>query len=264
MNKPIGVFDSGVGGLTVVKELMRLLPRESIVYFGDTARVPYGTKSAETIRKFSLENILFLLKKNVKLVVVACNTASSIALPQIKRHFKVPIIGVILPGVKEAVAITKNKRIGVIATRATVNSQSYTKEIKALNPKIKVFSAACPLFVPLAEEGWLNDKVTFDVARKYLEPFRKYKIDTLILGCTHYPLLKSAINKVLGKGVTLIDSAKQVACEVKQILDEDCSCSQEKKPSREFYVSDEPDNFRGLAQRFLGYKLNKVYKVNCV
>lgn len=264
MNKPIGVFDSGVGGLTVAKELMRHLPKEKIIYFGDTARVPYGIKSAETVTKFSLENILFLLKKNVKLVVVACNTASSLALPKIRKHFNVPIIGVIIPGAKEAVSITKNKRIGIIATRATTRSKSYVKEIKRLDPRIKIFSVACPLFVPLAEEGWLNSRVAEDVAKTYLAPFKKYKIDTLILGCTHYPLLKSIIRKVLGKNIVLIDSATQVALEVKQILDENSLHSKFKNPSHQFYVTDEPNNFKEFAMNFLGKTARNIKQVRHV
>ena len=173
MNKPIGVFDSGVGGLTVVKELMHYLPGESIVYFGDTARVPYGIKSAETVTKFSIENILFLLKKNVKYVVVACNTASSLALPSIRRFINVPLIGVISPGVKEAVSITRNKRVGVIATRSTIKSNAYAQEVKKIDPSIKVFSQSCPLFVPLAEEGWVKSGVALEVARTYLNPLKK-------------------------------------------------------------------------------------------
>ena len=264
MKKPIGVFDSGVGGLTVAKELMRYLPDEKIIYFGDTARVPYGIKSAETVTKFSLENILFLLKKNVKLVVVACNTASSLALPKIKRHFNVPIIGVITPGAKEAVSVTKNKRIGIIATRATTRSESYVKEIKRLDSKIKTFSVACPLFVPLAEEGWLNSKVAEDVARAYLAPFKKYNIDTLILGCTHYPLLKVIIKKVLGKDVRLIDSATQVALEVRNILDQYSMRSKFKKPAHQFYVTDEPNNFKEFAETFLGKTAQNIKRVKHV
>ena len=216
--KPIGVFDSGVGGLTVVKELIRQLPNEDIVYFGDIARVPYGIKSKETITRFSIDNILFLLKKRVKLICVACNTASSVALPVIKNHFKVPIVGVITSGVREAVYATVNKRIGVIGTRGTIKSKAYELEIKQIDPKVKVIALSCPLFVPFVEEGWTEGRVVIDVARTYLAPLKDARVDTVILGCTHYPVLKPLIKKVLGKNVTLIDSAKQVAMEVKKVL----------------------------------------------
>lgn len=264
-NSPIGVFDSGIGGLTVVKELMQELPYEDIVYFGDTARVPYGTKSPSTVIRFSLENILFLLKHDVKLIVIACNTASSIALPVIHKHFKVPIIGVIGPGAKEAVYATKNKRIGVIGTKATIKSGSYEVEIKKLDPEIKIFSQACPLFVPLVEEGWFSEKATFSIAQKYLTGLKKEKIDTLILGCTHYPLLKGVIRKVMGDNVRLIDSAKQLAREVKEILTCEDNLSKKKEKGKCFcYVSDEPDSFKKITRRFLGHDLNTVRKVENV
>lgn len=259
----IGIFDSGVGGLTVFKELVKQLPHEDVVYFGDTARVPYGTKSKETIIRFSLENILFLLQKDVKIIVVACNTSSSLALPTLKRHFKKPIIGVISPGAKEAVYATYNKRVGVIATSATINSGAYAQEIRRLDASIRVFSQACPLFVPLAEEGWIREKVAFDIAKKYLSPIKKAKVDTLILGCTHYPLLKPVIQKVMGGSVRLIDSAQQVVQEVRQVLSEGNLLSLDKrhKPVYNFFVSDEPQNFQRLAKRFLGFNLDKIKKV---
>lgn len=261
MRRAIGVFDSGIGGLTVVKELIYHLPLESIIYFGDTARAPYGTKSKSTIIRFTLENILFLLKADVKLIVVACNTSSSIALPVIRKHFKVPIIGVILPGAKEAVYATKNKRIGVIATPGTINSRAYETEIKRLSPGIKVISCACPLFVPLVEEGWLNEPATIDVAKKYLAPFKQAGVDTLILGCTHYPLLKSVIRKVLGAKVNLIDSAQQVALEAKEILAGDGQLENSSRGNKRiFFVSDEPKPFAHLAKKFLGYQLKNVLR----
>ncbi len=265
MNRSIGVFDSGVGGLTVVKELVRILPNEKIVYFGDTARVPYGIKSKQTIIKFSLENILFLLKQDVKVIVVACNTSSSIALPVLRKHFKIPIIGVIGPGVKEAIYATRNKRIGVIATKATVNSHAYESQINRIDPSIKVFSQACPLFVPLAEEGWANEKVTYDVARFYLSQLKKEKIDTLILGCTHYPLLKHVFKAVLGSSVSLIDSAKQVAYETKQVLANEGMLSKKSvKAKHTYYVSDELQQFKKLAKNFLGRDIENLKKVSNV
>ncbi|MEK6564254.1 MAG: glutamate racemase [Candidatus Omnitrophota bacterium] len=260
MSRAIGVFDSGVGGLTVVRELIRQLPGESIIYFGDTARVPYGIKSKETVIRFSIENILFLLKQEVKLICIACNTVSSIALPVIRGHFRVPMVGVISPGAREAVYATKNKRIGVIGTKATIASGAYEREIKALDERIRITSSACPLFVPFVEEGWLNQKAVLEVAGVYLEPMKKAKVDTLILGCTHYPLLKSVLKKVMGPGVTLIDSAKQVATEVKQILSADGLLEANLKPTRSFYVSDGPAWFSGLARRFLGHPVNNVIK----
>jgi len=263
--KSIGVFDSGVGGLTVAKELIRELPCEDIVYFGDTARVPYGIKSKETVIRFSIENILFLLKHDVKLVCVACNTASSVALPMIRSHFKVPVVGVISPGAREAVYATRNKRIGVIGTKGTIRSKSYEHQIKQLDPRVKVFASACPLFVPFVEEGWLSGDVVRKVAVEYLAPLKKAGVDTLILGCTHYPLLKSVIRDIMGPSVVLIDSAKQVAIEVKRILAaEGILNSGPRRGKQGFFVSDNPEWFRELAARFLGGPVKSVKKVNNV
>jgi len=271
--KSIGVFDSGVGGLTVVKELIRQLPDEDIVYFGDTARVPYGIKSKETIIHFSIENILFLLKQDVKLICVACNTASSLALPAIRNHFRVPIVGVISPGAKEAVYASQNKRIGVIGTKGTIKSRTYEMEIKQLNSGIKVTAAACPLFVPLVEEGWLSGDVVTRVAKTYLQPLKDAKVDTVILGCTHYPLLRPVIQGILGQGITLIDSAKQVAVEVRNILAGENMLNEKNSGKSDyasvlgrhkFYVSDNPEWFSGLAQRFLGTQVKNVRKVENV
>ncbi|MCX5702534.1 MAG: glutamate racemase [Candidatus Omnitrophica bacterium] len=261
MKKAIGVFDSGVGGLTVVKELIRELPYEDIVYFGDTARVPYGIKSRETVIRFSIENVLFLLKQDIKLICVACNTSSSVALPLIKSHFKVPVVGVITPGVKEAVYASQNKRIGVIGTRATIKSRSYENEIKQLDPGVSVVAVSCPLFVPFVEEGWLSGKVVVEVARKYLEPLKRSGVDTVILGCTHYPLIKPVIKEVMGKQVTLIDSARQVAVEVKNILATEGLLNRGRLGRQKFYVSDNPEWFRSLAKRFLGKNVRDVKKV---
>lgn len=265
MNKPIGIFDSGIGGLTVVKEVIKLLPREDIVYFGDTARVPYGIKSKETIIKFSLEDTLFLLRQDVKMIVVACNSSSSLALPLIRQHFKIPIIGVIMPGAKEAVYATKSKKIGVIGTRATINSGAYEQEIKRLDSGIKVYSQACPMFVPLVEEGWGDDPVTKKIVEKYLAPMKQKGVDTLILGCTHYPLLKNSIKKFMGSRVILIDSAREVALEVKQVLVQEGILNKKiSKPSYQYFVSDEVAIFKNVAGRFLGRELKKVQKVDNV
>ncbi|MFA5275312.1 MAG: glutamate racemase [Candidatus Omnitrophota bacterium] len=260
--KSIGVFDSGVGGLTVAKELIRQLPSENIIYFGDTARVPYGIKSKETVIRFSIENILFLLKHDVKLICVACNTVSSYALPEIKNNFRVPMVGVLTPGAREALYATKNKRIGIIGTKGTIKSRSYESEIKHLDRKAKVIAVACPLFVPFAEEGWLKGEVVTRVAKTYLKPLKDAGVDTLILGCTHYPLLKPVIQKIMGQGVTLIDSAKQVAIEVKDILSREDMLNKNGKGRHEFFVSDNPEWFSALAQRFLGEPVKNVKKVN--
>ncbi len=261
VNRAIGVFDSGLGGLTVVKELMRQLPRERIVYFGDTARVPYGTKSKESIIRFSKENVSLLLRHNVKMVVVACNTSSSVALNILRRKFPLPIIGVIHPGAKKASQVTRNKKIGVIATMATVESQAYTKNIHAFDRSIKVFGKACPLFVPLAEEGWFGKKITLEIAREYLAGVKRFGADTLILGCTHYPLLKQVVQRAVGRKVKLVDSAKEVAFEVRELLRvTGTERAQKKRPRHIFLVSDEPGHFLRQARRFLGYNIGNVRK----
>ncbi len=264
-NRPIGVFDSGIGGLTVVKQLAREMPSEDIIYFGDTARVPYGTKSPSTIKKFSIENVLFLLNFDVKLIIIACNTSSAIGLPFLSKYFSVPIIGVIKPGAKAAIRSTRNGRVGVIATTATVMSGAYEKEIKALNPKIKVYSKNCPLFVPLVEEGWAGDGIVDIAARKYLAGLKEKKIDTVILGCTHYPLLKPAIQKVMGKGVKLVDSAEETAKEARNLLE---GCGLEYRGRRagrsRFYVSDAPGKFLAVAKRFLGKDVKTAEQVKDV
>jgi glutamate racemase len=260
--RPIGVFDSGVGGLTVVGQLQAILPKEQIIYFGDTARVPYGTKSKETVTKFSVENVEFLMKHDVKMIVVACNTVSSLSLDFLKRCFRVPIIGVIEPGAKGALGATRNNRVGVIGTCATISSCAYEKTIKKLNPRISVFSQNCTLFVPLVEEGWLDKNVTKEVAQTYLGPLKKKGIDTLILGCTHYPLLKSTLSKVMGEDVVLIDSAREVARCAKEVLDAGGLLNDSgSKPKHGFFVSDEPDRFARIGERFLKKKMSKVMKV---
>lgn len=261
--RPIGVFDSGIGGLTVVKELMSCLPKEDIIYFGDTARVPYGTKSPNTVIKFSVEDALFLLRFKVKMIVIACNTSSSYGLPELKKNFKVPIIGVIKPGAEEAVRVTSTGRVGVIGTAATIRSAAYERAIKEIDPAIRVFSRPCPLFVSLVEEGWLNDGITREIAVRYLRPLKEKKIDTLILGCTHYPLLKEVIGAQMGKGVTLIDSAKQVARHVQEVLAGENLISGGKHMAKyKFYVSDEPTKFALAGEKFLRKKINFVKKVN--
>lgn len=255
-NNPIGVFDSGLGGLTVFKQVIRELPSENVIYFGDTARVPYGTKSKEAIIRFSIENVEELLKHRVKMVVIACNSSTSYALDILRAKFDVPIVGVIEPGVAKAVKATKNNRVGIIATMATINSGKYTEHIHKHDASIKVFGQPCPLFVPLVEEGWLNKSVTRDVAEEYLKPLKAKKVDTLILGCTHYPLLKPVLKKVMGKDVELIDSAREVALEAKRVLMEKNLLRTEKtKAKYNFLISDRPQAFKQIAQKFLGFEI---------
>lgn len=261
-NFPIGVFDSGLGGLTVVKAMMRFLPNEDVVYFGDTARVPYGTKSREAIIRFSQENVRQLLRRKVKMIVIACNSSASHALGVLQKSFDLPIVGVIDPGVKKAVSVTRNKRIGIIATPATISSRAYAKKIRALDPAIKVAAQACPLFVPLVEEGWLKKKVTVKVAEEYLSAVKKAKVDTLILGCTHYPLLKPVLKKVMGARVKLIDSAREVAFEVQALLtNTGLARTTQRKAKYQFLVSDQPKHFRLAARKFLEYDIRSVKRV---
>lgn len=262
-SKAIGIFDSGVGGLTVAKEVFEKLPGENVIYFGDTARTPYGPRSAEIVRKFSVQNISFLSTQGVKLIVVACNTASAVALDYLKRIFQLPLMGVIEPGSRAAVEATKNGRIGVIGTAGTIRSKSYTAAIQKIDKKIKVFDYPCPLFVSLAEEGYINKKATRLIAEEYLAPLRKQKIDTLVLGCTHYPLLSPVISDVMGDDVRLIDSAEQTALEVKRILQRrELATAGGVKPSYRFYVSDFPEKFVQISERFLGKRVKEVKKID--
>ena len=260
-NQAIGVFDSGLGGLTVVKEILKALPYENIIYFGDTARVPYGNKSKKTITKFSIENVNFLKKFNVKIIIVACNTSCSLSINTLKKKYKIPIVGVISPAVKKALNLSKNLRLGIIGTRSTIKSNVYPRGLKILNKNVKVFSRSCPLFVPLVEEDWINEKVTLDIAKKYLLPLKAKDIDTLILACTHYPLLTDIISKIMTKKVRLINSAKEVAQEVKRVLMRKHYLETKKRtPICRFYVSDEPEQFVKLGQRFLGRRIERIRK----
>jgi len=264
MNKtnPIGFFDSGIGGLTVVKSVTSLMPNENIVYFGDTARVPYGSKSNDTVVEYSIQAANFLLRKNIKLLIVACNTASSVALTELRKFLTVPVIGMIEPGSRMALSESKNKQIGVIGTRATINNKAYAHELKKLNPKVKVYEQACPLFVPLAEEGWLDHKATELIAKTYLAKMKEHKIDSLILGCTHYPILKDIIQKVVGKGVKLIDSGTPAARLVEDYLNgRGLRNHSVHHGQSEFYVSDVPTKFREIAETFLGKKITHLHKV---
>lgn len=260
--KPIGVFDSGIGGLTVVRALHRRLPGENIVYFGDTARVPYGPKSPQVVREYTAQDTDFLISKEVKMVVIACNTVSAVALDVVKKRAGVPVIGVIHPGAVAAVNATGRKRIGVIGTIATVNSGAYTNTIRQLDSSIKTFSQPCPLFVPLAEEGWIDHKVTAMVAKEYLFPLKLEKIDTLILGCTHYPVLREAIQGAVDAGVTLIDSGEATAAEVERALErEGLRNPSPQNPNLQFFVSDLPAKFAEVGERFLGQKMGRVHRI---
>ena len=260
-SKPIGVFDSGIGGLTVVRALTGRLPHENIVYFGDTARVPYGPKSPQVVREYAAQDVDFLLSKGVKMVVVACNTVSAVALDVVQKHARMPVVGVILPGARAAVAATEKNRVGVIGTRATVNSSAYTNAVRQLNGDVQVFEQECPLLVPLAEEGWVDHKVTGEVAKEYLFPFRKERIDTLILGCTHYPILKTAIAAAVDGNVTLIDSGEATAAEVERVLDEKGLRNPSTQHANlQFYVSDIQAKFTEIGERFLGQRMGRVHK----
>jgi len=259
---PIGIFDSGVGGLTVYRALHECLPNERFVYLGDTARVPYGTKSLPTVERYAVENSRFLEAHGIKLLVVACNTASALALPAIRRAVKVEVVGVIEPGSRAAVKLARGKTIGVIATEATVQSEAYAHAIAGMDSAVEVVERACPLFVPLAEEGWADTEVARSVARTYLSDLATKSISALVLGCTHYPILRNVIRETLGSGVTLIDSGEAAAGEVKSILSR-LGLSNEEEESRyverqlcddldHFYVTDAAQRFARVAERFLG------------
>jgi len=256
---PIGVFDSGIGGLTVVREMISQLPNESIIYFGDTARVPYGPKSPDTVLRYSREITSYLKDEGVKALVVACNTATAHALPALREEFDLPIVGVIEPGARAAVSATQTKHVGVIGTAGTIKSRAYEKEIQCLLPEAQITAQACALFVPLVEEGWIDTEPTRAIARNYLAPLVSAQVDTLVLGCTHYPLMKTVIGNVVGREVRLIDSAHETAREAAQILR--VSLLENKTPNEaryRFIASDAPDTFLTLGQRFLGSAIDRV------
>ena len=251
--RPIGVFDSGVGGLTVAREILRQMPEEAIVYFGDTARVPYGSKSRETVTRFSLQDVRFLLTKNVKAVVVACNTASANSLPAMQAAFQLPIFGVVEPGAKAGAKATKNGKVGVIATSSTIQSGAYQQALRR-EPEVKeVYAKACPLFVPLAEEGWTEDEVADLMARRYLRELQDRGVDTLVMGCTHYPLLRRCIGEVMGPKVTLIDPARETILRVKEALSSANALRQsDQPPQHHFYVSDRTAMFETICRKAIG------------
>ena len=262
---PVGVFDSGVGGLTVAREIMRNLPSEKIVYFGDTARVPYGSKSKETVIRYSRQIIRFLQEQQVKAIVVACNTASAFALDTVRDEFDIPFIGVIESGAKVAAARTRNKRVGIIGTVGTVGSGIHAQYLKKLDSEITVFGKACPLFVPLVEEGWLHDPVTVEVASRYLKELQDKDVDTLILGCTHYPLIRSTIRQVMGEEVCLVNPAYETALELGKLLEEQGLSStgtEQKEFPYRFYVSDLADEFKEFANSILPYDVEMTKKID--
>jgi len=256
---PIGVFDSGMGGLTVVREMIRQMPHESIIYFGDTARVPYGPKSPDTVLRYSREITSYLKAEGVKALVIACNTATAHALPALRREYDMPIVGVIEPGARAAAAATRTKRVGVIGTAGTIKSRAYEKEIIKLVPDAQVTAQACALFVPLVEEGWTDAEPTRAIARNYLAPLVSAEIDTLVLGCTHYPLMKTVIGNVVGRQVRLIDSAYETARETAQLLKSNGLENTSPNDARyRFISSDAPDTFLALGERFLGSPIDRV------
>jgi glutamate racemase len=256
------VFDSGLGGLTVVKALKKVLPGEEIVYLGDTARVPYGTKSAEVIRRFALQDTEFLVGRKVKLVIVACHSASSVALDDVQKRYRLPIIGVIDPGARAAVEATRNRRIGVIGTNLTIASGSYERAIRSYRRDVEIIAKTTPLFVPLAEEGMLDNEIAWRVARWYLAPLKEERIDTLLLGCTHYPLLKRAIGRVMGPKIRLVDSSEETARSTLALLDKLGLRRRRAKPNHRFYLSDLTPNFREVGSRFLGETAPEVVRAS--
>jgi glutamate racemase len=269
VEKSIGIFDSGIGGLTVVKEIIKSLPSENTIYLGDTARVPYGTKSAQTITRYALEDAHFLMDKGIKLLVIACNTAASVGYSFLKYKLDIPIVEVIGPGAKKAAASTSQGKVGVIGTEATIRSGAYTAKIKSFNPGIEIVNKPCPLFVPLAEETWDEGKdesylsqLKALAAERYLTEFKEKGIDTLVLGCTHYPLLKNTIDAFIGDKVTLVDSAEETAKEVLRVIDEmNLNNPSDIKGEHKYFVTDAPDHFAKLGTRFLGSKLEEVQQV---
>ena len=258
---PIGIFDSGVGGLTVMKEIMELLPDENIIYLGDTARVPYGTRSADTVIKYSFENMKFLMSRGIKILVVACNTSSSVSLDLLRANFPGTVVGVVEPGAKAAVAASNKKDVAVIGTETTISTGAYEKAIKAIDSSINVSGLACPLFVPMIEEGWLAGEVVRLTAEIYLSPIKNNGAGSVVLGCTHYPMIKNIISDVVN--LPLIDSAVETAKEVRDVLEREAMLrGPDTKALREFFVTDAPDKFVRAGERFLGHEINNIQKIN--
>jgi glutamate racemase len=263
-SRPLGVFDSGIGGLTVVRELLRQLPDERLLYFGDTARLPYGTKSGETVTRFTLEAAEFLREHDIKALVVACNTASAYALPALQERLTIPVVGVIESGARAALEVTRSRRVGVIGTSATVGSRAYERAVDRLAPGVEVVTHACPLFVPLAEEGWTHHEVTRLVAREYLTPVREREVDTLVLGCTHYPILSDVIQETMGPYVRLVDAGAGTALAMRERLEEGglLTAPAATPPEHRIFLSDLLPAFRATSERFLGQKLPPVEVVH--
>ncbi len=257
----IGVFDSGIGGLTVAHRMAEALPHEHLLYLGDTARTPYGPKSADVVSRYTLENAQFLLDKGVKLLVVACNTMSAVGLDALRAHTDVPVIGVIEPGARAAVGATRNRKVGVIGTEGTIASGSYTRALRALDPRLEIYTRACPLFVPLAEEGWVDNAIAEQAVALYLASLRQSRIDTLVLGCTHYPLLAETIARYLGPEVQLVDSATETAREVGALLAERDLAAPTGPGSTSFFVTDVPDRFIRVGSRFLGSAVDSAVRI---
>src|SRR5580698_7318545 len=259
--RPIGVFDSGIGGLTVLKELTALLPSEDFIYLGDTARLPYGTKSNEVIVRYSRENTEFLLAKGIKLLVVACNTSSAVALDEIERHTMVPVIGVIEPGARAAVKASRNGKIGVIGTEATIASGAYTRAIQSLKARAEIYTRACPLLVPLVEEGWTDNDIAERTVTHYLESLKASGIDTLLLGCTHYPLLRGMFERVMGPRVKMVDSAIATAAAVAEKLKELKLARRDGGGAQSFFVTETPERFVRVGRRFIGPRVESAVRI---
>lgn len=262
-NRPIGVFDSGLGGLTVLRAIMDMMPNESTVYFGDSGRAPYGTKSKETVIRYTYQDINFLLGHDVKMIVIGCNTASACSLDSVKNSYDIPIVEVIQPGSAAAVKLTKNKKIGVIGTNATIGSGVYEEAIKSLMLEAEIYSKACPLFVSLAEEGWWDNDITYRIVEEYLTPLKDKGIDTLILGCTHYPLLQKSISRFMGESVSLVNSALEVAKAVKTIIDDrNMHRKSKENPVHMYFTSDSVDKFEELGSTFLQEELKSAKRAD--
>jgi glutamate racemase len=259
--RAIGVFDSGIGGLTVVKAILDLLPNEPLIYLGDTARTPYGTKSAEVVCRYSFENTEFLVARGIKLLVVACNTSSAVALEALRERYSIPLVGVIEPGASAAAVVTRNGKIGIIGTEATIRSGCYTRALRRIRPDFEIYTRACPLFVPLAEEGWVDNEVARSTAELYLSSMRKSGIDTLILGCTHYPLLAGVIRDTMGSGVSLVDSARATANAVREALERQALVDGGPSRATSFFVTDSPDRFVKVGSRFLGTSIDSAVQM---
>jgi glutamate racemase len=260
--RAIGIFDSGIGGLTVVRALTKLLPNESLVYLGDTGRYPYGTKSADVVRRYSLENTAFLVDKEIKLLVVACNTSTALALDAVQARVDVPVVGVIEPGARAAARASRNRKIGVIGTEGTIRSGEYTRALRGLRPDLEIYARACPLFVPLAEEGWVDNEVAGRAARLYLTSLARSGIDTLILGCTHFPLLKTVIGATMGSKVRLIDSGVATAAAVRAALEAHDLLRRRGGGETSFFVTDAPERFVKVGARFLGHQVDSAVQLD--